>query len=432
MKGFKHYLRAALAVLLPLFTAAANVQADNDSLQFAGGRLMSSVTLSEPPSVMLPRMDSVDISLITCGPGSAIYSLYGHTAIRITDRATGEDVIANWGIFDSSKSLFVLRFVFGLTDYQIALEPFNQFFLQYAATGRWMKQQLLNLTRKEKWSIICAIDRNNLPENRVYRYNYFYDNCTTRARDMIESHVDGKIEYAVNSSAKTSYRDMIHQWNEDSPWARFGNDMLLGVKADSRTDFRQQQFLPDSLRAYFDQAIVVSHSGEKRKLVENSILLFDPSVAQAMGYIAQPARKSFPLSPTGCALLLLGLTLAVSLIEWRRHRILWGYDLLLLTADSAAGIILLAMVFSQHPTVSLNLQILLCNPLTAVFLFPLIMRERKQKAHYYWKVFAVCLLLFFAGNIIQHYAEGMNIVAATLLLRCIMNLWLNASKENQP
>ena len=426
MKAFKHYFKALWVFIFAYL--ATGVQAQIMTPQPTTGQLMTPDALNAPASQMLPRMDSVDVSLITCGPGTEVYSLYGHTALRVTDRTTGEDMIVNWGIFDTRKSYFVIRFIFGLTDYQIAVEPFNEFFIQYAATGRWMKQQTLNLSRKEKWDIIRAINRNNLPQNRVYRYNYFYDNCTTRARDMIESHIDGKIEYGKSNKITCSYREMTHQWNEQSRWARFGNDMLLGLKADCKTDFRQQQFLPDSLRADFDNAVVIGPGGIQHPLVEQSTMLFDPTLSQTQDF-GQAASASFPLSPIQCSLLLLGITLIICLLELKFGHQLWGYDAILLTVDSAAAIILLAMVFSQHPTVSLNLQILLCNPLTIIFMWPALAREKHGESHFYWKALLICILLFYIGNTVQHYAEGMNIVASCFLLRALANLRIGSQNK---
>ena len=105
------------------------------------------------------------------------------------------------------------------------------------------------------------------------------------------------------------------------------------------------------------------------------------------------------------------LTLVVVLVsvrEYRRKKIYWGIDLALLLVDGLAGLVLFLMIFSKHPTVSLNLQILLLNPLSLI------------------AVFAVCILLFFVGNLLQDYASGMNILALCLLDRCVVNYCVHA------
>jgi hypothetical protein len=112
-------------------------------------------------------LDSVDISLLTCGPGNEDWSYYGHTALRIQDKMHGSDVAVNWGMFSFRKSFFILRFVFGLTDYQIGIYPMTDFLAEYAAEGRWVRQQRINLSRDEKINILHAIEENAKPENDV-------------------------------------------------------------------------------------------------------------------------------------------------------------------------------------------------------------------------------------------------------------------------
>ena len=141
------------------------------------------------------QADSIEISLLTCGPRQQVYSLYGHTAIRFQDKQSGRDIAINYGVFSFDQPFFVLRFVFGLTDYEMGIAPFDIFEWEYGPTGCGVRQQVLNLTAQEKMAIAQAVDRNMEPQNRVYRYNFFYDNCTTRARDIIANNLNGRIVY---------------------------------------------------------------------------------------------------------------------------------------------------------------------------------------------------------------------------------------------
>ena len=104
-----------------------------------------------------------------------------------------------------------MRFVFGLTDYEMGIEPFDAFCAQYASYGSGVYEQELNLTPEEKLAIVKAIDTNYEPQNRVYRYNYFYDNCTTRAREMIVNHLQAHVNYTPEKIKGTSYRQIVHQ-----------------------------------------------------------------------------------------------------------------------------------------------------------------------------------------------------------------------------
>ena len=195
------------------------------------------------------RMDSVEISLLTCQPHDEIYSLYGHTALRYHDlRKGGLDIAFNYGVFDYKKPFFALRFVFGLTDYELGAYPYRLFQEEYRRFGSMVTEQVLNLTDQEKAILQQALAINMQNENRIYRYNYFYSNCTTKARDIIEQCIQGTVSYADREGYTPTHREMIHEMTKNNPWAAFGNDMLLGLRADIKTDLRQQEFLPSDLQ----------------------------------------------------------------------------------------------------------------------------------------------------------------------------------------
>lgn len=365
------------------------------------------------------QMDSVQISLLTCSPGNEVWSLYGHTAIRVFDPAHAQDIVINYGLFNFRQSNFILRFVFGLTDYEMGIEPFNMFMVEYARQGRQVIQQTLQLSNSDKECILQALAL-NYQNNRVYRYNFFYDNCTTRARNILIDNITAKVSYRINPNVTSSYRTMIHQWNGTHRWARFGNDLLLGVKADAKTNYAEQQFLPDTLRKDFAGAAIVDSAGKSRSLVSSTAVLLKANADNVVSNrnIWDTITPNMLWSGVFIVILLAGM------IEYRRQKTFWLIDVTLLTLDGIAGIILLAMVFSQHPTVNLNLQILLLNPLSLIFVYPVINREVKQRFHWFWNVLLICIILFFAGNALQCYAEGMNILALILLSRCMMNRYL--------
>lgn len=358
------------------------------------------------------NMDSVEISLLTCRPRQNVYSLYGHTAIRIQDKQNHLDMAVNYGMFSFDKPFFILRFVFGLTDYSMDIEDFEAFRIYYATRGAGVKQQTLNLTKEEKRAIIDAIIKNYEPQNRVYRYNYFYDNCTTRARDILLDNINGTIRYQTRNKNSESYREMIHDYNEQQRWARFGNDLLLGIKADFPTNHEQQQFLPDNLRKDFDNAVVIDKNGLKRALVSNSSWVVLPGT--------QAEWSGFPLSPTTCAIIFFVIVVAVSIYERCKTKMFWGMDIFLMLLTGLCGLILLAMVFSQHPTVRVNLQILLLNPISLIFLYPTVKCLRRNIIHSWLMAWMILIVLFLIGGFFQSYAEGMTIVALSLLIRYIL------------
>lgn len=363
----------------------------------------------------LAPFDSVEVSLLTCSPHEEIYSLYGHTALRWHDLNKGDDIAFNWGVFDFRKPFFVGRFVFGLTDYELGAYPYPLFRQEYMKYGSSITEQVLDLRPEEKMALKEALIKNLQPENKVYRYNYFYDNCSLRPRDLIERCINGKVKYAPREDYQPTYREMVHSCVRNHPWAAFGNDMLLGLKADLKTDLRQQEFLPSNLMYDFDRATIYS-DGEYRPLVKERRIALQAGV--------QMIEEDFPLTPTQCAWILFIVSVGIALIEWKQKKRLKYWDALLMLVQGLAGCVLFVMIFSQHPTTSLNLQLLLLNPLP-LFFIPAVLRRRNTR---WWIILAAMIVLFAIGSFFQHYAEGMMIVALSLLTRVIIKFKVKSSK----
>lgn len=358
-----------------------------------------------------PQNDSIEVGLLTCQSGQKVYSLYGHTAIRYHDLRTGEDWAFNYGVFNTRKPFFILRFVFGLTDYELGVLPMDVFRQEYTREAREVTEQVLNLTTEEKIQLKNALAENYEPQNRVYRYNYFYDNCTTRARDMIERCLNGKLRYDYPHSRiqdGESYRTLIHQHTKRHPWAALGNDLCLGFKADRPTDWRERQFLPDELRRDMAKAHIVDAGKTFPAVLQTRTVVEEGT---------QVVKSGFPLTPLECAIALFVATLAVCTVEIKSGKWLRLYDLLLMFVQGVAGIVVVALLVSEHPTTSTNLQVILLNPLPLFFIYA-VARGRKTA---WWSMSAVLSVLFFLGIILQDYAEGMVLVASSLLIRSICN-----------
>ena len=356
--------------------------------------------------------DSIEVSLLTCQPHDEVYSLYGHTALRWHNLRTGLDIAFNWGVFNFKAPHFVARFVFGLTDYELGAYPYNVFQEEYKHFGSMVTEQVLNLNGEEIMRLEGLLQQNLQSENRIYRYNYFYNNCTTKARDIIEQCVNGEVKYAEREDFTPSYRDMVHEMTRNKRWAQWGNDLLLGIKADQPTTLRQQEFLPHNLMYDFDRAQIYEN-GIYRPLVKERRIAVPAGV--------QIIKKEFPVTPIQyfCMMLVIGIIFFI--MEWRKKGIYIYWDALLMVISGVIGIVLFLMLFSQHPTVSLNLQIILFNPIHWLFLWPVI----RGKKTIYWKILAVLCVLFLIGGLFQSYTEGIWILALCLLLQCIMHfkLW---------
>lgn len=364
--------------------------------------------------------DLIRVSLLTCSPHDEIYSLYGHTAIRYEDKASKTDIVVNYGMFSFKKPFFVARFVLGLTDYEMGIQDFNDFCYEYQYFGSQVTQQEINLTPEEKGQLLKAL-QDNYANARVYRYNYFYNNCTTKARDIILKSVNGKIVYKNGIDKSVSFRDLIHGCNANYSWASFGNDLLLGFKADMQTTREEQQFLPDNLMRDFGQAKIVSADGSSRPLVKNTEI-----IVRGNDYAIAGKTK---VTPQFVFITLLILIAAIVVAEFKtKKRFLW-VDILLLLASGLAGLILFVMLFSEHPTTSTNLQIFILCPLNLYWAIYIIKNKRNErKLRKTWTFLSIMLCIGLSGRLIQVYAEGMPLLALSLLLKNCCNLY--ATRKN--
>jgi len=240
-----------LVMLATLFSAALNAQPDSCHLR---------------------------ISLLTCSAGEELYSAWGHTAIRVTDKLTGKDVVYNYGTFDDQDPLFLANFTKGLMLYSLSSYPYTTFLEEYNFYGRGVIEQNLDLPCNDKQQLHAALRLNDTDENRYYQYYFHTDNCTSRARDMIVRNINTKIAFKETSPAKQpTYRNLIHIYlNKASmSWSKFGIDILLGSNLDKKSSYINATFLPDYLMNAFDSA----HTDQGPVVTEKKVVLDIPTQA---------------------------------------------------------------------------------------------------------------------------------------------------------
>ena len=335
-------------------------------------------------SVSASTMDSIRISLLTCAPGSEIYALFGHSAIRYENPAKNQDWVFNYGMFNFREPNFVMRFVKGATDYQLGVIPYPYFEAEYAMRGSSVYQQVLNLSHSEKVALIRLLEENYLPANRVYRYNYFYDNCTTRARDKIEESILGKVVYPENTK-EVSYRDILHEFTAGSEWSEFGIDLCLGSEADEPIDGRKQMFAPFYMMEAARGAMI-HRADTVVPLISKEFKVVDAELED------EPA---FPLSPMACALLMLVVTILLTVWGIRKGRPCLVWNVLLFFLQGLGGcIVAFLFFFSVHPTVGSNWMLILFNPIPLLYLPVMVYKSIKgEKDPYHW-VNTACLTSF--------------------------------------
>ena len=375
------------------------------------------VGFSRPMSAaMLPQVpldfDSVSVSLITCYPGPEIYKLYGHTALRV--RYGERDVMFNYGVFDFDSPNFMYRFVTGEAIYILARYDFDMALDEYRREHTRVVEQHLNLSEAAARSLMKRLLINAQPQNRGYCYNYIYDNCSTRARNIVES-VLGSISYGERTDSLRTFRDVMHHFNSSYAWQQFGIDLALGRDLDVTMNDRDIQFAPIYLMKAFAGATYVDAQGERHPLVSHTDIILD---GPETGSLLPPTPVY--LQPLFFAILLFLLALAVTLHDMRHKSISRVFDTVLYALFGIAGLLVYFLIFvSQHAATSPNYVGLWITPLYFVQVVLLWVKRSWRFLYFYQMInFALLLVLIICGWCMpQQWNVAFYPLMATLALR---------------
>ncbi|MBR5841944.1 MAG: alkaline phosphatase family protein [Bacteroidaceae bacterium] len=362
--------------------------------------------------------DSIRVSLVTCSPGTEVYAVYGHTALRIEIPAVGVDMAVNYGLFAFDAPNFIWKFIKGDTDYVVGALNYPIFEREYTERGSSVTLQQLNLSEAEKVKLIALLNENLRPENRTYRYNFLYNNCSTKARDKVEEALSARLKEVKADTCKgATYREILHQYTIDYPWLQFGIDYLLGVEADRPIDARQQMFAPEYLQDYVAEM----------QLAE-SAKVFPYVVAERVIEPIEPQEQvwGFPLTPTEVMILFLLVVAVMCTLEVLFERRLWWFDTLLFTIQGLMGcIVAFLFFFSSHPTVGSNIHVIYLNPLPLLFIPFFVGSTLRRRV----PTLSYVMVALYAGFIVtallmdQYIQPAAWIFVSALLLRVLHNLW---------
>lgn len=359
--------------------------------------------------------DSLEVGLLTCAPGDEVYTLYGHTAIRVRNANTGEDYVFNYGMFDFRTPHFAWRFMMGRTDYFLGVERFDDFAEGYRRHGRSVTEQVLNLTGEEKLRLVQSLVRTASTDGWTYRYNFLYDNCTTRALEEIENCTSDTIDWPKQQVPST-FRGIIHEFAAtESPWNSFGQDLILGEEVDHPIGREGEMFSPVYAMRYLAGA-TIRRDGTAEPLVKQTTLVVK---AEA------PASHRFPVSPLCAVGIVAAVVLGVMVWEGRRRRVCRLLDDAVMLLWGGAGcIVALLFFFSEHPAVGSNWLVIVLNPLPLLALPWKIWRNCRRRADYWFAASGVALVLLFiiAAVSPQHFPLELLLLALLLLIRSIVRL----------
>lgn len=367
----------------------------------------------------IPLSDKAYISLLTSAPyEEEVFTLYGHAALRVCDTDQKLDYVFNYGIFDFEQPHFIYRFAKGETDYRLGVANYADYVIEYQLKGSTITEQRLNLTPIERQRLWEALVENYRPENRTYRYNFFFDNCATRPAVLIEKIV-GQVDYHY-PYAPQSFRTLINHATRYHDWVTFGCDLALGSPTDRQATLHEMMFLPDYLREAFSKAEIIDEQGNRRPLVSDIYTI-------EAGEPDKPEKDFWDfLSPMRLGWLIFALTYVITALGRYQKRAYKELDVLLFGLAGLAGCVLFFLAFfSVHPCTWPNYSLLWLHPfhLLGVILFCI---KSAQKATYcYHFINFAALTLLFAGWVFlpQQLNSAFIPLAASLWLRSAGNIY---------
>lgn len=304
---------------------------------------------------------NASISLLTCSPGDELYSVFGHSAIRVKDPLQGVDWVFNYGTFDFSAPGFYMNFVRGKLNYILSVAEYRHFEYDYLMENRWIWEQELNITSGEKQYLFDSLIINYQPENRYYLYDFFFDNCATRIRDIFTEGLEREIifDYKELDQGKT-FRDLLMPYLTEKPWARFGINLALGLPSDKKAASWDYMFLPDHLMTVFQNARLKSEDQITYFTKNDRTLLEGES----------PPRAVLKYAPLWVFLLVLMISIIISYKNLQSKQFTWWYDRILFGLAGLLGLLIVFLwFFTDHQVTVWNLNIIWAHPLHLIIIF---------------------------------------------------------------
>ncbi len=311
------------------------------------------------------------VSLLTIAPGDELYSTFGHSGIRIKDPIQQLDIVYNYGAFDFRTKGFYIKFLRGTLPYQISLNYFQNEIFGWSYEKRLVTEQVLNLSRQQKEDTYNFLLKNHLPENREYAYKFFYDNCSSRLRDVFKTVVGDSLSFQNNVHADSSYRQWIDLYarKNNKLWADFGMDLAIGQPSDRVTGASGAMFLPDNLKDAFAKARI-KRNGGWQSLVVRTIEL-NPEVLNDV------VKEKEVVTPNILFWSLFVVTGAFTYFQLKKNNSNFLFDKVLFSFTGIVGwLIVFLWFFTNHGVTEYNLNIIWAYPL----LFPIALLIKKENS----------------------------------------------------
>ena len=341
----------------------------------------------------LENKNRYKISILSIGEGPSLVDAFGHTAIRVKDAQLKNDIVFNFGVYDFNSPNFYSNFVKGRPEYKLAIQNYSNLIQNYIRQKRYIVEHQLNLDQNSTKIIIdLLVEKLNDP---YYIYDYFRDNCTTRAADIVVDKTNNKFkDDKLESEAILTYRELIHRKINENSWAALGIDLCLGAIIDKKINTRETFFLPENLMNYLDL-----YEGD---IIKRNIIY---SPESEISY-----RENFP-SPLLINLILSLIIVVITIFNFKSNKWNKSLDTLIFLISGSIGILIIYLwFFSNHFAGAQNFNFLWAFP----FNFAMVLAIYKNKIPN-WSIGYIKLLIILIILLFLHWTTGVQKYNLTLL-----------------
>jgi hypothetical protein len=366
--------------------------------------------------------ERAQISLITGEPGPELAAKFGHSAIRVYDPENGIDLVYNYGTYDFNAPGFYQKFLMGKLSYSLSVYEFKRMVYAYKYYNQSLYEQVLNLNYDEKVEVYNIININYLPENRYYPYDFFFDNCSSRIRDVLENVLGDKLYFDDQHIKKhKTFRQLLDEFLYSAKWGDFGIDLIIGRPADVIASSREYMFLPYKLFDAFEYAQIIRDNGKSPLVQITNIINQSVNI---------PGKKEIQVSPLLLFWTLFLLVLALSLIFNRNKKVFKYIDTILFLAVGFAGLLISFLWFvTEHIPTKDNLNLLWAFPFHLILPYMILRNIKTQWKKYYLQFWIIFLILFLASWTIL--PQQMNIANIPIILMLIVRFFYNSKNNNR-
>ena len=356
--------------------------------------------------------ETAELSILTMGPGDDLNDSFGHSAFRVKDTIQNIDVVYNYGVYDFNTPNFYLKFAQGKLLYNLDRNNFTPFYNYYSKQNRWIKEQVLNLNPSEKQNLFNFLQNNLKPENRTYKYDFFFDNCATKIRDVMAIVLKDKISYQDGFQSNFyTFRELIQKNVDWNTWGSFGMDIAIGAVVDRKATYWEYQFLPEYVFKATDKA-KLNRGQEDISLVKKTINLFINS--------PEENKSNFFTSPLFIMGLLAFIILGITYKDFKNKiRSRW-LDISIYSITGIIGVLLLLLWFAtDHYTTHNNYNLLWAFPLSLFFVLAISKKNPKPwlKRYVFFQILMLTLLSIHWITGIQVFTYGLIPLLIALLVR---------------